>query len=50
MILKSRKRVARGLLDVFEIGVGVYQGSVLSPLQIILIMEEATKSCAVCGP
>ena len=47
---KSRVRVAGGLSDEFEIGVGVHQGSVLSPLLFILIMEEATKSCASGGP
>ena len=47
---KSRIRVAGGLSDVFEIGVGVHQGSVLSPLLFIIIMEEATKSCASGGP
>ena len=47
---RSRIRVAGGLSDEFEIGVGVHQGSVLSPLLFILIMEEATKSCASGGP
>ena len=47
---RSRVRVAGGLSDEFEIGVGVHQGSVLSPLLFILIMEEATKSCASGGP
>ena len=31
----------------FEIGVGVFQGSVLSPLLFILVMEEATRECRV---
>ena len=35
----------------FEIEVGVHQGSVLSPLLFIVIMEETTKECkvAICG-
>ena len=29
----------------FEIKVGVHQGSALSPLLFILVVEEATKEC-----
>ena len=37
--------------DNFELGVEVHQGSVLSPLLFILVMEEATRECRVgaCG-
>ena len=31
----------------FGIEVGVHQGSVLSPLLFIVVMEEATKECRV---
>ena len=34
----------------FESEVSVHQGSVLSPLPFILIMDEATMSCAGGGP
>ena len=47
---KSRVRVAGGVSDEFEIGVDVHQGSVLSPLLFILVMEEATRECMGGGP
>ena len=47
---KSRVRIAGGVSDEFEILVGVHQGSVLSPLLFILIMEEAAKECNSGGP
>ena len=34
----------------FGIEVGVHQGSVLSPLLFIVVMEEATKECRVGDP
>ena len=47
--MRSRVRVAGETSDSFEIGVGVHQGSVLSPLIFIFIMEEATRECRVGG-
>ena len=46
---ESRVRVAGETSDKFEIGVGVHQGSVLSHLLFILVMEEATSECRVLG-
>ena len=40
---KSRVCVAGGTSEDFEIGVGVHQGSALSPLLFIVVMEEATR-------
>ena len=34
----------------FGIELGVHQGSVLSPLLFIVVMEEATKECRVGDP
>ena len=42
-------RVAGETSDSFEIGVGVHQGSVLSPLLFRLVMEEAKRECKVGG-
>ena len=42
---KSKVMTTAGLSEEFEIGVGVHQGSVLSPLLFILVMEEATSTC-----
>ena len=39
----SKVCVAGGMSEDFGIGVGVHQGSALSPLLFILVMEEATK-------
>ena len=41
---KSKVCVAGGTSEEFDSGVGVHQGSALSPL-LILVMEEATKDC-----
>ena len=46
---RSSVRVARETSVDFGIEVGVYQGSVLSPLLFIVVMEEATKKCKVGG-
>jgi hypothetical protein len=43
---RSRVRVAGETSEYFDIGVGVHQGSTLSPLLFILVMEEATKDCS----
>ena len=40
---KSRVKTAAGTSGEFEIGVGVHQGSALSPLLFIIVMEEATR-------
>ena len=42
---KSRVKVGGEESEGFPINVGVHQGSALSPLLFILIMEEATKEC-----
>ena len=47
--IRSLVRVAGETSDSFEIGVEVFQGSVLSPLLFILVMEEATIQCRVGG-
>ena len=41
----SREKVAGGVSEEFDINVGVHQGSTLSPLLFILVMEETTKEC-----
>lgn len=38
-------KVAEGTFENFEIGVGVHQGSALSHLLFIVVMEETTKEC-----
>ena len=47
---KSRVRTVAGLSEEFEINVGVHQGSALSPLLFVIVMEEATKECRKGGP
>ena len=47
---RSRVAVAGVSSDDFEIGVGVHQGSALSPLLFILVMNEATKECCLGDP
>ena len=44
---RSSVSVARETSVDFGIEVGVHQGSVLSPLLFIVVMEEATKECRV---
>ena len=39
-----------GLSEEFEMKVGVHQGSALSPLLFVIVMEEATKECRKGGP
>ena len=46
----TRVLAAGGLSDGFEIGVGVHQGSVLSPLLFNLVLEEATEECTRGAP
>ena len=46
---RSCARVAGETSDSFEIWVGFHQGSVLSPLLFILVMEEATREYRVGG-
>ena len=40
----SRVKTTAGTSEEFDIGVGVHQGSVLSPLLFIIVMDEATKN------
>ena len=40
---KSRVKTKAGISEAFEIKVGVHQGSALSPLLFVLVMEEATR-------
>ena len=47
---RSRVRTIAGLSEEFEMKVGVHQGSALSPLLFIIVMEEATKECRKGGP
>ena len=47
---RSRVRTIAGLSEEFEMRVGVHQGSALSPLLFIIVMEEATKECRKGGP
>ena len=46
---KSQVNIAGGPSEEFEINVGLHQGSALSPLLFILVMEEATKYCKTGG-
>ena len=46
----SQVRFAGGLSDNFPIGVGVHQGSALSPLLFKIVMEEATKAASQGDP
>ena len=41
---RSRVRALAGTSDEFGIGVGVHQGSALSPLLLAVIMKEATRT------
>lgn len=47
---KSKVKALAGESDEFEIGVGVHQGSALSPLLFITVMQEATKEARGEGP
>ena len=42
---KSQVKAAGAVSEEFDIQVGVHQGSALSPLLFILVMEEATREC-----
>ena len=43
--MNSRVKTSTGTSKKFEIKVGVHQGSALSPLIFILVMEEAMREC-----
>ena len=40
---KTRVKTVAGVSKDFDIGVGVHQGSILSPLLFIVVMDEVTK-------
>ena len=42
---KSTVNIAGGTSKEFDINVGLHQGSSLSPILFVLVMEEATKAC-----
>ena len=46
----SKVAVAGGLSEDFPIEVGVHQGSILSPLLFIIVMEEAARDCRGLAP
>ena len=43
IMAKTRVKTVAGVSKDFEIGVGVHQGSILSPLLFIVVMDEVTK-------
>ena len=45
---RSRVRVDEGYSEEFEVKVGVYQGSVLSPLLFIIVLEALSREFC-CG-
>ena len=45
---RSRVRVGEGYSEEFEVKVGVHQGSVLSPLLFIIVLETLSRECC-CG-
>ena len=47
---RSRVKTVAGTSEAFDIRVGVHQGSALSPLLFITVMEEATKLARGDGP
>ena len=47
---RSKVRAVAGTLEAFDIRVGAHQGSALSPLLFIIVMEEATKLAGGKGP
>ena len=44
---RSRVRVGEGYSEEFEVKVGVHQGSVLSPLLFIIVLEASSCELAV---
>ena len=44
---RSRVRVGEGYSEEFEVKVGVHQGSILSPLPFIIVLEALSLSSAV---
>ena len=47
---RSRVRVGEGYSEEFEVGVGVHQGSVLSPLLFINVLEALSREFSLWGP
>ena len=48
--VRSRVRIGDGYSREFGVGVGVHQGSVLSPLRFIIVLEGLSMEFRTCCP